>query len=45
MIPVAILGLAQSALFIVNIVYTILATIKTNEGEHFEYPLTIKFIK
>jgi len=26
-------------------VYTILATIKTNEGEVFEYPLTIKFIK
>ena len=45
MIPVALLGLAQSAIFIVNIVYTILATIKTNEGEVFEYPLTIKFIK
>ncbi|WP_339841969.1 DUF4870 domain-containing protein [uncultured Maribacter sp.] len=45
MIPVGLLGLAQSALFIINIVYTILATIKTNEGEHFEYPLTIKFIK
>jgi uncharacterized Tic20 family protein len=30
---------------VVNIVYTILATIKTNEGETFEYPLTIKFIK
>ncbi|WP_424000835.1 DUF4870 domain-containing protein [Maribacter sp. IgM3_T14_3] len=45
MIPIALLGLAQSALFIINIVYTILATIKTNEGEVFEYPFTIKFIK
>ncbi|WP_419211938.1 DUF4870 domain-containing protein [Maribacter sp. X9] len=45
MIPAGILGLAQSALFIVNIVYTILATIRTNEGQVFHYPLTIKFIK
>jgi len=45
MIPIGFLGLAQSAVFIVNIVYTILATIRTNEGLHFEYPLTIKFIK
>ncbi|KSA12105.1 DUF4870 domain-containing protein [Maribacter dokdonensis] len=45
MIPVGLLGLAQSALFIINIVYTILATIKTNEGEVFEYPLSFKFIK
>lgn len=45
MIPVGLLGLAQSALFIINVVYTILATIRTNEGEIFQYPLTIKFIK
>lgn len=45
LLPLGISGLLQGALFIVNIVYTILATIKTNEGETFEYPLTIKFIK
>lgn len=45
MIPVAILGLTQSALFIINVVYTILATIRTNEGQPFQYPITIKFIK
>lgn len=45
MIPVGMLGLAQLALFLINIVYTILATIRTNEGQVFEYPLSIKFIK
>ena len=45
MLPLGIAGLAQGALFIVNIVYTILATIRTNEGQVFEYPITIKFIK
>jgi uncharacterized Tic20 family protein len=45
MIPVGIAGLLQGALFVVNIVYTILATIRTNEGQTFEYPITIKFIK
>jgi len=43
--PLGITGLVQGALFIVNIVYTILATIRTNEGQVFKYPLTIKFIK
>ncbi len=45
LLPVGIAGLAQGALFVVNIVYTILATLRTNEGQTFEYPLTIKFIK
>lgn len=45
LLPLGISGLLHGALFIVNIVYTILATLKTNEGETFEYPLTIKFIK
>ncbi len=45
LLPVGIAGLLQGALFIVNIVYTILATIRTNEGQTFEYPITIKFIK
>ncbi len=45
LLPVGIAGLVQGALFIVNIVYTILATLRTNEGQTFEYPLTIKFIK
>ena len=45
LLPLGITGLAQGALFVVNIVYTILATIRTNEGQSFQYPLTIKFIK
>ena len=45
LIPVGITGLMQGALFVINIVYTILATIRTNEGQIFEYPITIKFIK
>lgn len=43
--PLGIAGMLQVALFIINIVYTILATIKTNEGAYFKYPITIKFIK
>lgn len=43
--PLGIAGLAQAGLFIVNIVYTILATIRTSEGQNFKYPLTINFIK
>lgn len=43
--PLGIVGLLHGALFIVNIVYSILATIRTNEGAYFEYPITIKFIK
>ncbi|WP_318309063.1 DUF4870 domain-containing protein [Flagellimonas crocea] len=43
--PVGITGFLQVALGIVNIVFTILATIRTNEGEYFKYPFTIKFIK
>lgn len=45
LLPFGIAGLIQGALFVVNIVYTILATIKTNEGQTFKYPITIKFIK
>lgn len=43
--PMGISGLVQVALVVINLVYTILATIRTNEGEAFKYPLTIKFIK
>lgn len=43
--PVGIGGLLAMGLFVVNIVYTILATIRTNEGQYFRYPLTIKFIR
>ncbi|WP_047244995.1 DUF4870 domain-containing protein [Maribacter thermophilus] len=45
LLPIGITGLLQGALFVVNIVYTILATIRTNDGQTFEYPITIKFIK
>ena len=44
-LPVGITGFLQVALGVVNIVFTILATIRTNEGEYFKYPFTIKFIK
>ncbi|MEL7270979.1 MAG: DUF4870 domain-containing protein [Bacteroidota bacterium] len=43
--PAGITGLLQASLIIVNVVYSILATIRTNEGQAFKYPLTIKFIK
>ncbi|MCE2611762.1 DUF4870 domain-containing protein [Flavobacteriaceae bacterium D16] len=43
--PAGFAGMAHLALFIVNIVYTILATIRTNEGQVFKYPITINFIK
>ncbi len=43
--PVGLAGLFQAALFVINIVYSILATIRTNEGQYFAYPITIKFIK
>ncbi|VAW14061.1 FIG00651833: hypothetical protein [hydrothermal vent metagenome] len=44
-LPLGITGLVQGGLFIVNIVYTILATIRTNEGQTFKYPITINFVK
>ncbi len=43
--PLGITGLLQAVLFIINIVYTILATIRTNEGQTFKYPITVNFIK
>jgi len=43
--PAGISGLLHGALVVINVVYTILATIRTNEGQRFEYPFTIKFIK
>ncbi|MBC31850.1 MAG: hypothetical protein CMH48_13530 [Muricauda sp.] len=43
--PAGIAGLLQVALVIINVVYTILATIRTNEGQKFKYPFTIRFIK
>ncbi len=43
--PIGIAGMLQLSLFVINIVYTILGTIRTNEGEAFRYPITIKFIK
>ena len=43
--PAGIAGLLQAGLMVINVVYTILATIRTNEGQTFAYPFTIKFIK
>ncbi|NHF59499.1 DUF4870 domain-containing protein [Flavobacteriaceae bacterium TP-CH-4] len=45
LVPLGITGLIQGALIVVNIVYTILAVIRTNEGQTFKYPITINFIK
>ncbi|PHQ61164.1 MAG: hypothetical protein COC08_05980 [Maribacter sp.] len=45
LIPLGITGLLHGALMVINIVYTILATIRTNEGQTFKYPITINFIK
>lgn len=43
--PLGLTGLLEVSLYVINIVYTILATIRTSEGEYFKYPLTIKFIQ
>jgi len=43
--PAGIAGALQVVLTIVNIAYSILGTIRTNEGQEFKYPITIKFIK
>ncbi len=33
------------AVFFVDFVFTVIAAVKANDGEHYVYPLTIKFIK
>jgi len=33
------------AVVVFNIVFLIIAAVKANNGEHYEYPLTIRFIK
>lgn len=43
--PLGMAGLVPVAIFLINVVYTILATLRTNEGQEFKYPITIKFIK
>src|SRR5690606_14578467 len=43
--PIGITGFQQLGLTVVNIVFSILATIRTSEGEYFKYPFTIEFIK
>ncbi|NNF19465.1 MAG: DUF4870 domain-containing protein [Flavobacteriaceae bacterium] len=43
--PLGLIGLMQLGLSLVNIVFTIIATIRTHEGQFYEYPLTIRFIK
>lgn len=45
LLPVGISGLLHGVLFVVNIVYTILAVMRTNEGQVFKYPISINFIK
>jgi uncharacterized Tic20 family protein len=43
--PLGLTGILELALYAINIIYTILATLRTSEGEYFKYPLTIPFIK
>ena len=38
-------GLGHLLLFAVNIAYTIIAAMKSNEGERYMYPFTFRFIK
>ncbi|MDM9630646.1 DUF4870 domain-containing protein [Robiginitalea aurantiaca] len=44
-LPLGLTGFLELVLYAVNIIYTILATLRTNEGAYFKYPLTIPFIK
>lgn len=43
--PLGAAGFFQFVLTAINIIYTILATIRTSEGQTFKYPMTINFIK
>lgn len=43
--PLGIAGLVQGAISVFNVVFTILAAIRTHEGQVFKYPMTIPFIK
>ncbi len=44
-LPAGITGLVHLTLIVLNIVYSILATVRTADGQLFNYPLSIKFIK
>lgn len=43
--PVIIMVFLQGMIFLINIIYTIIAMIKTNEGVTFRYPISINFLK
>lgn len=43
--PLGIGGLLALGIYLVNLVYSILGTLRANEGERFRYPLTLKFIR
>lgn len=43
--PAGITGLIQLGLFAVNVVYSILAVVRSSEGQWFTYPISLKFIK
>jgi len=45
LVPVGFTGLVQLVLFAINLVYTILAVVRSSEGEWYRYPVTIRFIK
>ncbi|PJJ63364.1 DUF4870 domain-containing protein [Compostimonas suwonensis] len=44
-IPIIIGGIILLAVWVVTIVFSIIAAVKANQGEYYQYPLTIKFIK
>ena len=44
-IPIILGGLGLTAIWIAGIVFSIVGGIKANNGELWEYPLTIKFLK
>lgn len=44
-IPIILGGLGLFAVWVMGIVFSIIGGLKANEGEFWEYPLTIKFLK
>ena len=44
-IGVVLIPFVVGAVYLVNLIFLIIAAIKANNGEHYRYPLSIRFIK
>jgi len=44
-IGVVLIPFVVGAVYFVNLIFLIIAAIKANNGEHYRYPLSIRFIK